>query len=83
MRFFSYNEPIWGADDDLDEYGHIKIHGNEVVTVSEDDIRRDYFPQWEARMIEKFGEDMYRRTYGFHDCLEDWMITNWAWEVKE
>jgi hypothetical protein len=74
MRYFSYEEPIW---DDID------IVGNQTVTKSEDEIRAEYFPWWEARMIEIYGKEIYDRTYGFEDCLADWVINNWAWEVIE
>lgn len=83
MRYFSYNEPVWAENDERDDNGHIKILGNQVITKSEDEIRAEYFSYWEARMIEKFGEETYRRTYGFKECLEDWVITNCAWESTD
>lgn len=75
MRYYSYYEPVW---DDHDE-----IVGEQTFTVSEDDIRRDYFPLWEERMIAKFGREVYESTYSFKECVEDWLLTNWAWEVKD
>lgn len=81
MRYFSYNEPIWS--DDRDEHDQMQILGNQVITKSEDEIRAEYFPYWESRMIEKYGADTYARTYGFEDCLEDWVIVNFAWEVTD
>lgn len=80
MRYYSYNEPIWSDNDERDEYGHIKILGHQVVTKSEDDIRAEYFPHWKDRMIQKFGKEKYDSTYGFEECLDDWVIVNWAWE---
>lgn len=71
MRYYSYNE--------LHENGT----DNVVVTVSEDDIRRNYFPYWYDQMCRKFGEDVVRRDYSFDDCLDDWIVVNWAWEVIE
>lgn len=71
MRYYSYNE--------LHENGT----DNVVVTVSEYDIRRDYYPYWYDRMCKKFGEDVVRHNYCFEDCLDDWIVVNWAWEVKE
>lgn len=32
--------------------------------------------------VEKIGKE-YSDRYTFEDCLEDWMVVNWAWEVKE
>jgi len=80
MRYYSYNKPIWADNDERDEYGHIKILGHQVVTKSEDDIRAEYFPHWKDRMIQKFGKEKYDSTYGFEECLDDWVIVNWAWE---
>lgn len=84
MRFFCYNEPIWGAEDDLDENGYRKILGNEVIVKSEDDIRREYYPYWKAQMEKKYGaEKFYRQHFSFEDCLDDWMIVNMAWESTD
>ena len=41
MRYFSYQEPIW------DEFG--EIIGDQIITMSEDEIRAEYFPYWEGR----------------------------------
>ena len=53
MRYFQY--------DAYDDYG-----GN-IVTVSEEDIRRDYFPIWHKEMCRKYGEGEYKtwRALGF------------------
>ena len=74
MRYFSYQEPVW---DEFDE-----IVGDRIVTMSEDDIRVQYFPRWEAAMIEKFGRDVYEQTYSFQDCIDDWIVDYWASEVR-
>ena len=69
MRYFSFNE--------------FDGESGWVSTLSEDDIRRDYFPYWQKRMIDKFGEEYYNANYSFEDCLNDWIIGNWAWEVDD
>lgn len=71
MRYFSYNELVEPGE------------GCSVVTVSEEDIRREYFPCWEKTMIDKYGETEYNKNWSFQDCLEDWIVSNWAWEVKD
>lgn len=75
MRYFSYHEPIWDNNDD--------IIGDQTITKSEDEIRAEFFPYWQERMIELYGKELYEKTYSFKECLEDWMIINWAWEVTE
>ena len=72
MRYFSYND--YKTDPSVDPY---------VATKSEDDIRKEYFPYWEKKMIEKFGEEYYRDNYCFLDCLDDWIVVNLAWEVDK
>ena len=69
MRYYSFHE----------------FDGEEgwVTTLSEEDVRRDYFPYWKKRMIDKFGEEYYNEHYSFETCLDDWVAGNWAWEVKE
>lgn len=70
MRYYSYNEYT------EDEKGL-------VLTVSEEDIRRDYWPFWYNKMCEKYGKDQVDANYCFEDCLEDWIVVNWAWESKD
>ena len=55
MRYYCYNEPVF----QVDANGFHTVVGNEVVTVSEEDIRRDYYPYWRAQMVKKFGEDIF------------------------
>lgn len=69
MRYFSYNE--YSED------------GGYVETLSEEEIRREYYPYWYARMCKKFGQKRVDENYSFEDCLDDWMVVNWAWESKE
>jgi hypothetical protein len=34
-------------------------------------------------MCGKFGKEEVDRKFSFEDCLDDWVIINWAWEVKD
>jgi len=69
MRYYSFNE--------------FDSESGWVSTVSEEDIRRDYFPYWQKKMIDKFGENHYDTNYCFEDCLNDWIVVHWAWEVDD
>ena len=70
MRYYSFNE----QDD----------KGNDVVqTMSEDEIREEYYGFWKQQMIKKYGEEEFNKTWSFEDCLDDWVVVNWAWEVKD
>ena len=67
MRYFCYNELVEEGEDP-------------VVTVSEDDIHKNYYPYWYDGMCKKFGKEYVDETYSFEDCLDDWIVVNWAWE---
>jgi hypothetical protein len=47
--------------------------------VSEEDIIRDYFPYWSDKMKKAGKEDKINH----ENCINDWVITHWAWEHKE
>jgi hypothetical protein len=75
MRYFSYieydpNSPLSDAD------------GGYIITVSEDDIKKTYWNYWYTRMCEKYEQSYVDENYTFEDCLEDWVIVNWAWKSK-
>jgi len=55
----------------------------EVQTMSAQEIRETYYPYWYDLMCKKFGKEYVDKTYNFEDCLEDWIIVNWAWEVHD
>jgi hypothetical protein len=76
MRYFSYNE-YDPASELADETGGY------VVTKSESEIRSEYYPYWLKKMYEKFGKTYVDANYSFEDCLDDWIVVNWAWEVKK
>lgn len=59
------------------------VVGNHVITKSEDEIRREYYPYWRDCMINKYGAEAVARDWSFEDCLEDWVVVNWAWSACE
>lgn len=75
MRYFCYNE--YYEDPSTDKLG------NYVVTKSEEEIRQEFYPYWYDRMCHKYGKEHVDATYSFEDCLDDWIIVNWAWESKD
>ena len=70
MRYYCYNEYTEDPN------------ANPVVTVSEEDVRRDYYPFWYDKMCKKYSKEHVDKTYSFEDCLDDWIVVNWAWESK-
>lgn len=73
MRYYTYIDPKDPAKDDFSPV---------YITKSEYDIKREYYPYWYTQMIKKFGEEYVNKTYCFEDCLDDWIVVNWAWESK-
>jgi len=65
MRYFSFNE-----------FDH---KSESVTTVSEDDVRREYYPYWYEKMCAKYGKEHVDENYCFEDCLCDWVTVHWAW----
>lgn len=76
MRYFSYNEYDPGSPLADSEGGYVE-------TVSEEDIRRDYYPWWYQRMCSKYEQAYVDKNYTFEDCLDDWVATHWAWIVDQ
>lgn len=67
MRYYCYNEMTDDGDD-------------EIVLVSEEDVRQTYYPYWYRKMCDKFGKEVVDEKYSFEDCLDDWIVVNWAWQ---
>ena len=72
MRYWCYNEQDETQND-----------GFRVVTVSEDDIKRTYWPYWYGKMCEKYSSEYVDANFTFEDCRDDWIVVNWAWESKD
>ena len=45
-------------------------------------LEKTYYPYWRKKMTKKFGEEKMKE-YVFEDCLEEWIVVNWAWESKD
>ena len=75
MKYYSYGIPDFVHDD-----GTIDDH---VVTLSEEEIIKEYYAYWQERMIHKFGKEHFKANYTEKDCIQDWIVVNWAWETNE
>ncbi len=51
-----------------------------VITVSEDEIRQTYYEYWLTLIEKKYGPN---HNFVFQDCVDDWCVVNWAWEVED
>lgn len=70
MRYFTFVQPVNDAGDP------------EYVTMSEQDIWKEYYPYWYEKMCDMYEQAYVDENYSFEDCLEDWIIVHWAWESK-
>ena len=68
MKYYSYNE--YSEEDSV------------VVTKSEKEIIDEYYDFWYDRMCKKFGKEQVDANYTKYDCIDDWIVTHWAWEVE-
>ena len=68
MRYWSYNEQL----NEIDSH---------VVTVSDNDILDVYWSWWYGKMCDKFGKEVVDSDYTKQDCIDDWVVVHWAWEV--
>ena len=67
-------------------FEHLEFDDSDVVitvTMTEQDIREQYYPYWYERMCETFGKEAVDRDYTFEDCLDHWVMVTWAKEKKD
>ena len=67
MRYYTYCQP---ANEQGDP---------EYITMSENEIRKEYWPHWYQKMCDKYERSYVDENYSFEDCLDDWKIIHWAW----
>jgi hypothetical protein len=49
-------------------------------TYSEKEIVLEYWDYWYGEMCEKFGKEHVDEKYSKQECIDDWIVVNWAWE---
>lgn len=75
MKTYAYNDPIFDGTGNL--------VGNSIVNVTEPQILNVYWDYWYDEMCKKFGKEHVDTHYSTTDCIEDWVIVNWAWQVSD
>lgn len=53
-----------------------------VKTYSEDDILAEYWDFWYDKMCYTLGKELVDEEFTKEDCINDWVLVNWAWEVE-
>jgi hypothetical protein len=72
MRYYCFD--TLETDPSVDSY---------VKVMSEEEILAEYYDYWYDKMCSKFGKEIVDRDYCKNDCIDDWVIVNWAWEIKD
>lgn len=78
MRYYQYADPIFDNDGTL--------LGSEIITESEEDIMRTYYPYWKRKVKEVRGSGFFNNLSKQHIkqmCVDDWCVTHWAEEIRE
>ena len=73
MRYYCFNEQSESDDPTI----------NSVAVISEEEILDKYYDYWYEQMCSKFGQEAVDENYCKDDCIDDWIIVNWAWESKK
>jgi hypothetical protein len=82
MRYFTFVQPHDPSTKSLSHEFITKIeYGIEYITMSEEDIRKEYWPYWYGEMQKRYPKDYIDATFSFEDCLEDWVHSHWATEA--
>jgi len=73
MRYFSWCEPS-------------EIYGDMIITISEENILKRYFPFWREKILRHTQIDEKEKARLLSDkvhCLDDFISCNWAWETTD
>ena len=60
-------------------FAYDELDQEEPVIYSEEYILEYYYPYWKSEMIKKLGDVVLTK----EECINDWIVVNWAWEVKQ
>lgn len=71
MRYFSYMQT-----------GGERGETYEAETVSEEEIREEYYSHWYSMMCKHYGQEIVDDNWSFEDYLKIWVKEFEAWEVK-
>lgn len=72
MKYYCYDTYSFKVNGDIDPY---------VIEYSETEILNMFWDYWKEKMIKKFGKEHFEANYSEKDCIEDWIVVNWAWEA--
>ena len=78
MRYYSY--PYYDSDPAKQV---IKTLSEVIKTLSEQEILDIYWDWWKEEGIKRWGKEHFELNYSEKDCIEDWVVVNWAWEHKQ
>jgi hypothetical protein len=72
MKYYSYNKYSYNVHGDVEPC---------VVTYTESEILDIYWDWWKEEGIKRWGKEHFEANYSEKDCIEDWVVVNWAQET--
>ena len=54
----------------------------DVIRLTNKDIIKEYYSYWKASMLKKYSYVDFMTNFTIDDCIEDFVIVNWAYEVQ-
>ena len=60
------------------KFAYYELGQDHPIIVTEDEIRETYYPYWQRKMKEIQKEEF----INFENCLNDWIVVNWAWLIE-
>jgi hypothetical protein len=72
MKYYTYVEPT--SSEDMEPM---------YITLSEEEILKEYWDYWYERMCNKFGKEVVDSSYASPDCIDDWITVHWAWQSSK
>jgi len=74
MKKYRFQQPQYGR------MGRI-LDEPETIDVTEQDILDVYWPYWKEKMEHKYGKNSDMITH--ENCIDDYVVVHWAWEIKD
>ena len=62
-------------------YLAVKMEKISKLEVTEKEILDQYWDFWKSRMIQKFG--LCHKDITQENCIDEWVVGNWAWEKTD
>lgn len=59
-------------------FAYNEQEANNPLLITDKQILEEYYPWWKEQMIKVNKSNLINED----NCIDDWVIINWAWELK-